>query len=77
MDSNLPAKRAFRVLDCTPFDECMTIVYLRLLIHSRVLPLAWRVMPAQQQWSDQVFAISSAGHHLALCCALLSKIGQG
>jgi hypothetical protein len=57
MDSNLPAKRAFLVLDCTPFDERMTIVYLGLLIHSRVLPLAWRVMPAQQQWPERQWEI--------------------
>ncbi len=35
------------VLDCTPFDDRATIVYLGLLVHSRVLPVAWRVMPNQ------------------------------
>lgn len=33
------------VLDCTPCGEEATIVYLGLLVHSRVLPLMWRVMP--------------------------------
>ena len=43
-------RRVFLVLDCTPFDDRATIVYLGLLVHSRVLPLAWQVMPAQEKW---------------------------
>lgn len=43
-------QRVLLVLDCTPFDERATIVYVGLLVHSRVLPLAWRVMPAQEKW---------------------------
>src|SRR5215469_2661713 len=38
------------VLDCTPCGEQSSIVYLGLLMHSRVLPLMWRVMPLQEQW---------------------------
>jgi hypothetical protein len=41
------------VLDCTPCGEKATIVYLGLLVHSRVLPLMWRVMPLQEQWEEQ------------------------
>jgi len=40
------------VLDCTPFDDRATIVYLGLLVHSRVLPVAWRVMPNQEKWDQ-------------------------
>jgi hypothetical protein len=40
------------VLDCTPCGEKATIVYLGLLVHSRVLPLMWRVMPLQEQWEE-------------------------
>ncbi len=40
------------VLDCTPFDDRAIIVYLGLLVHSRVLPLAWRIMPAQEEWDQ-------------------------
>src|SRR5215469_10304816 len=43
------AQRVLLVLDCTPFDERATIVYVGWLVHSRVLPLAWRVLPAQQK----------------------------
>jgi len=40
------------VLDNTPFRDDLTIVYLGLLIHSRVLPVAWAVMPAQTKWDE-------------------------
>src|SRR5712692_1039358 len=40
------------VLDCTPFDDRATIVYVGLLVHSRVLPIAWRIMPQQEEWDQ-------------------------
>ncbi len=40
------------VLDCTPFDDRAIIVYLGLVVHSRVLPVAWRIMPAQEKWDQ-------------------------
>src|SRR6266478_7243780 len=40
------------VLDCTPYDDRASIVYLGLLVHSRVLPVAWRIMPAQEKWDQ-------------------------
>jgi hypothetical protein len=40
------------VLDNTPFRDDLTIVYLGLLVHSRVLPVAWAVMPAQTKWEE-------------------------
>lgn len=45
-------RRIFLVFDCTPFDDRATILYLGLLVHSRVLPLAWQVLPAQQKWPE-------------------------
>jgi hypothetical protein len=50
-------RRVFLVLDCTPFDDRATIVYLGLLIHSRILPFAWQVMPAQQKWPEGQWAV--------------------
>ncbi len=50
-------RRVLLVLDCTPFDDRATIVYLGLLIHARVLPLAWQVMPAQQKWPEGQWAV--------------------
>jgi Transposase DDE domain len=40
------------VLDCTPFDDRAIIVSIGLLVHSRVLPVAWSVMPAQESWDE-------------------------
>lgn len=50
-------RRVFLVLDCTPFDDRATIVYVGLLVHSRVLPLAWQVMPAQEKWPEGQWTI--------------------
>ena len=40
------------VLDNTPIRSDLTIVYLGLVVHSRVLPVAWAVMPAQTKWDE-------------------------
>ncbi len=40
------------VLDGTPFGDRATIVYLGLLVQSRVLPIAWRIMPQQEEWDQ-------------------------
>ena len=45
------------VLDCTPFRDDATIVYLGLLVHSRVLPVAWAVMPAKEKWEEPQWSI--------------------
>ncbi len=45
-------KEVVLVLDCTPFRETFTIVYLGLLVHRRVLPLAWKIMPQQETWEQ-------------------------
>ncbi|GHO47206.1 hypothetical protein KSX_53690 [Ktedonospora formicarum] len=45
------------VLDCTPLRHDATIVYLGLLVHSRVLPVAWAVMPAQEKWEEKQWHI--------------------
>jgi len=45
------------VLDNTPFRDDLTIVYLGLLVHSRVLPVAWAVMPAQTKWEERQWQI--------------------
>jgi Transposase DDE domain len=45
------------VLDGTPFRDDATIVYLGLLVHSRVLPVAWAVMPGQEKWQEPQWSI--------------------
>jgi hypothetical protein len=45
-------KEVTLILDITPFEEYAQIVYVGLLQQSRVLPLAWKVMPGQEQWEQ-------------------------
>jgi hypothetical protein len=45
-------QQLYFVLDNTPFRDELTIVYVGLLLHSRVLPVAWAVMPAQTKWDE-------------------------
>lgn len=48
----LRGQQLYFVLDNTPFGDDLTIVYLGLLLHARVLPVAWVVMPAQTKWEE-------------------------
>lgn len=40
------------VLDLTPYSSTATIVYVGILVHKRVLPIAWQVMPQQETWQE-------------------------
>lgn len=48
------------ILDITPFEEHAQVVYVGLLQQSRVLPLAWKVMPGQQEWEQGQWEIVAA-----------------
>ena len=69
------------ILDCTPCGDTATIVYLGLLVQSRVLPLMWRVMPLQEEWQEEQWQLVGAmfdvvHSHLAGCeCTLLADRG--
>ena len=69
------------VLDCTPIDDRACIVYVGLLAHSRVLPLAWRVMPGQEHWEERQWDLVAAmldeiGEHLGAAeCTLIADRG--
>ena len=45
------------VLDLTPFEEHAQVVYVGLLQQTRVLPLAWKVMPGQEKWDEGLWEI--------------------
>jgi hypothetical protein len=45
-------KEVTLVLDITPFEEHAQVIYVGLLQQARVLPLAWKVMPGQQEWEQ-------------------------
>src|SRR6266516_4350917 len=53
-------KPVMLMLDLTPYTQEATIVYLGLLVQSRVLPLAWCIMPQQEEWDQGQWEI--VGH---------------
>jgi hypothetical protein len=40
------------VIDLTSYEEHAQVIYIGLLQQSRVLPLAWKVMPGQTKWDQ-------------------------
>ncbi len=74
-------ERLYFVLDNMPFRDDLTIVYLGLLVHSRVLPVAWAVMPAQTKWDKGQWDIvgqllDQVTIHLPdTCCTLMADRG--
>ena len=74
-------QRLYFVLDNTPFRDDLTIVYLGLLVHSRVLPVAWAVMPAQTTWDEGQWEIVGrlldrvCLHLPDTCCTLMADRG--
>jgi Transposase DDE domain len=44
------------VIDVTPYEEHAQVIYVGLLQHSRVLPLAWKVMPGQEKWEQGLWS---------------------
>jgi hypothetical protein len=69
------------VLDDTSFRDELTIGYLGLLVHSRVLPVAWAVMPAQTKWAEgQWQIVGRLLEQVSLylpdtCCTLIADCG--
>jgi hypothetical protein len=69
------------ILDMTPYNTEATIVYVGILVQSRVLPLAWRVMPQQEKWEQRQWAILGqlfdqiAPHLTSDQCTLLADRG--
>src|SRR5947207_4420431 len=59
------------ILDITPFAEHAQVVYVGLLQQSRVLPLAWQVMPGQEQWEQGQWEIVAA-----LCERVVCVLGE-
>lgn len=45
------------ILDMTPYTTESTIVYLGILMQSRILPLVWQVMPQQESWDEKQWDI--------------------
>jgi len=69
------------VVDNTPLGEWAIIVSFGILHHSRVWPLGWRVMPAEQAWEERQYDliaqfITSVRPHLGqVQCRMLADSG--
>lgn len=64
-------KRLVFVLDTTPLDDRACVVYLGLLVHSRLLPVGWQVMPLHETWEERQWAIVGT-----LLDRVISPLGQ-
>lgn len=64
-------KKLTFVLDGMPYNGQFTLVYLGLLVHSRVLPVAWVVMPQQEKWEQRQWDI--VARLLDTVCAVLPQ----
>src|SRR5262249_47792253 len=53
-------KRLVFVLDTTPLDDRACVGYLGLLVHSRLLPVGWQVLPRHETWEVRQWAIVAA-----------------
>jgi hypothetical protein len=53
-------KKVTLVFDPTPYTDQETIVYLGLLVYGRVLPIAWRIMPQQEEWEEAQWEVVEA-----------------
>jgi hypothetical protein len=71
------------VLDNTPFNDTETLISIGLLIHSRVLPVAWCVMPAKSRWPERQWTIVArlldqlVPHLQEMHCTLIADRGLG
>ena len=50
-------RRLVFVLDATTLDERATVLYLGLLVHSRLLPVSWQVLPVHEPWEQRQWAV--------------------
>lgn len=74
-------KQLYLVLDLTPYRDELSLVYIGLLVHSRILPVAWAVMPATTKWEEGQWQIVErlvdqiCVHLPATSCTLIADRG--
>lgn len=55
LEQTLPfwkTRRATLVLDCSPYNQEFTLVFVGILVQKRMLPVAWELMPQADQWEE-------------------------
>jgi hypothetical protein len=53
-------QRLVFMLDATTLDERATVLYLGLLVHSRLLPVSWQVLPVHDPWDERQWDLVAA-----------------
>ena len=53
-------QRLVFMLDATTLDERATVLYLGLLVHSRLLPVSWQVLPVHDPWAERQWDLVAA-----------------
>jgi hypothetical protein len=53
-------QRLVFVLDATALDDRVTVLYLGLLVHSRLLPVSWQVLPVHEPWEQRQWGVVGA-----------------
>jgi len=53
-------QRLVFVLDATALDDRATVLYLGLLVHSRLLPVSWQVLPVHEPWEQRQWDVVGA-----------------
>lgn len=48
------------VFDPTPYRGDFTVLWVGIVVHRRVLPLTWRIVPQQQAWPDTLAPLLAA-----------------
>jgi len=61
-------RRLVFVLDATALDDRATVLYLGLLVHSRLLPVSWQVLPVHQKWEQRQWDVVGALLDRVLSC---------
>src|SRR5262249_9892021 len=59
-------RRLVFVLDATALDDRATVLYLGLLVHARLLPVSWQVLPVHEPWEQRqwdVVGLLPGPHH--------------
>lgn len=50
-------RRATLVLDCTPYNQSFTMIFVGILVQKRLLPLAWKLEPQTETWEERQWQI--------------------
>jgi hypothetical protein len=74
-------RRLVFVLDATSVGDRATVLYLGLLVHSRLVPVRWQVLPVHEKWEQRQWEVVGVlldrviPHVGAAACTLLADRG--